>query len=77
VAENRWENWSGSVTTEPSALYHPETVADLVDVVERHPPPDSIRAVGAGQSFTRLGETDDVLVTRRVAVTGSRRARPA
>ena len=25
MAENRWENWSGSVTAEPSALYYPET----------------------------------------------------
>jgi L-gulonolactone oxidase len=62
MAENRWENWSGSVTAEPSALYYPETAADLVDIVERHAPADSIRAVGAGHSFTRLGETDDVLV---------------
>jgi FAD/FMN-containing dehydrogenase len=62
MAGNRWENWSGSVTAEPTALYRPETEADLVEIVERHAPGDSIRAVGAGHSFTRLGETDDVLV---------------
>jgi len=56
-----WENWSGSVSTEPAEIYHPETAADLVEVVDRHAPDASIRAVGAGHSFTRLGETDDVL----------------
>lgn len=62
-----WENWSGSVTAAPAELYHPEDTADLVEVVERHAADASsrdasIRAVGAGHSFTRLGETDDVLV---------------
>ena len=62
-----WENWSGSVSVEPAEIHHPETTADLVEIVERHFPDaasrdGSIRAVGAGHSFTRLGETDDVLV---------------
>jgi L-gulonolactone oxidase len=60
---NTWENWSGSVTAQPTDYYEPETEADLVEIVERHAPEDSIRAVGAGHSFTRLAETDDVLVS--------------
>jgi L-gulonolactone oxidase len=64
-----WENWSGSVGADPAALYRPETEADLVEVVDRHAPDASIRAVGAGHSFTRLGETDDVLVSME-ALTG-------
>lgn len=58
-----WENWSGSVEATPAAVYEPATEAELVEVVERHAPEDTIRAVGAGHSFTRLGETDDVLVS--------------
>ena len=58
-----WENWSGSVEAAPTDVYQPESEADLVEVVERHAPEDTIRAVGAGHSFTRLGETDDVLVS--------------
>lgn len=60
---DHWENWSGSVEATPAAVYEPATEAELVEVVERHAPEDSIRAVGAGHSFTRLGETDDVLVS--------------
>lgn len=60
---DHWENWSGSVEAAPAAVYEPATEADLVEVVERHAPEDTIRAVGAGHSFTRLGETDDVLVS--------------
>ena len=58
-----WENWSGSVEAAPTDVYQPESEADLVEVVKRHAPEDTIRAVGAGHSFTRLGETDDVLVS--------------
>ena len=50
-----WENWSGSVEATPAAVYEPATEAELVEVVERHAPEDTIRAVGAGHSFTRLG----------------------
>ena len=57
-----WTNWSGSVTAHPRQIHRPRTEADLVDVVDAHAPEDTIRAVGAGHSFTRLGETDDVLV---------------
>jgi len=59
----QWVNWSGSVEAAPTAVYEPATEADLVAVVKRHAPEDTIRAVGAGHSFTRLGETDDVLVS--------------
>jgi FAD/FMN-containing dehydrogenase len=58
-----WENWSGSVDAAPATVYEPATEAELVEVVERHAPEDTVRAVGAGHSFTRLGETDDVLVS--------------
>ena len=63
MADHRWENWSGSVTAAPATVYEPETEAALVDLVERHAPEDTIRAIGAGHSFTRLGETNDVLVS--------------
>ncbi len=63
MPDTRWENWSGSVSTTPTERYVPETEADLVDIVDRHAPADTIRAVGAGHSFTRLGETANVLVS--------------
>ena len=66
---NRWKNWSGSVEATPAAAYEPASEAELVEVVERHAPEDTIRAVGAGHSFTRLGETEDVLVSM-AALTG-------
>lgn len=62
MSEPRWENWSGSVTATPAAVYHPETEDDLLDVVDRHAPEDTVRPVGAGHSFTRLGETDGAIV---------------
>lgn len=66
---NRWRNWSGSVEATPAAAYEPASEAELVEIVERHAPEDTIRAVGAGHSFTRLGETEDVLVSM-AALTG-------
>jgi L-gulonolactone oxidase len=65
MTEHRWENWSGSVATSPAEIHAPETEADLVEIVDGHDGQDggSIRAVGAGHSFTRLGETDDTLVS--------------
>lgn len=69
VADVAWENWSGSVSATPATVYYPETEADLVEIVERHAPEETIRVVGAGHSSTQLCAVDDVLVSME-ALTG-------
>ncbi|MFB6171171.1 MAG: D-arabinono-1,4-lactone oxidase [Haloarculaceae archaeon] len=59
----RWENWSGRVACEPTAIERPETEAELVSLVETHAPESTIRVAGAGHSFTDVVPTDDVLVS--------------
>ncbi len=59
-----WQNWSGSVTSRPSAIRYPATLDEIAALVQecrtanRH-----LRVVGAGHSFTPLVATDDMLVS--------------
>jgi L-gulonolactone oxidase len=59
-----WTNWSGGVTSHPTASFAPRTEEELRAVVERCADTDrTIRVVGAGHSFSPVAATDDVLVS--------------
>lgn len=59
-----WENWSGAVRATPAEIATPASRDAVVDVVERaRDEGRNVRVVGSGHSFTRLVETDDVLVS--------------
>lgn len=59
-----WRNWSGSVTANPAEIVKPSSLDDIVALVRRCAAEGkTIRAVGAGHSFTPLVATDSVLVS--------------
>lgn len=59
-----WRNWSGSVTARPEAIRYPTTLDEVVAIVrEARARGATVRAVGAGHSFTPLAQTDGVLVS--------------
>jgi len=59
-----FKNWSEIVQFTPQAIHKPQTEADLIALVKQcHAEQRRIRVVGAGHSFTRLIETDDVLIS--------------
>lgn len=59
----RWQNWGGNFSCRPEALAHPES-AEQVAAVVRHAAAAgrTVRAVGSGYSYTRLAQTDAVMV---------------
>ncbi|NOK64322.1 MAG: FAD-binding protein [Chloroflexi bacterium AL-W] len=58
------QNWSGSVRFTPKNLHTPETEAALIALVKACSQQNRrIRVIGSGHSFTRLIETDDVLIS--------------
>lgn len=57
-------NWSESVAFIPNELHIPESEAEVIELVNRcREQKQHIRVVGSGHSFTRLIETQDVLVS--------------
>ncbi len=59
-----WQNWSGSVTARPESIRYLETLDEVVAIVrEARARGTTVRAVGAGHSFTPLAQTDGVLVS--------------
>ncbi|HTZ42402.1 MAG TPA: D-arabinono-1,4-lactone oxidase [Jatrophihabitans sp.] len=59
-----WRNWSGSVTATPARIVRPRTVAEVSDEVRRAIADNlSVKAVGAGHSFTDIASTRGVLVS--------------
>ena len=59
----RWRNWSGGQTATPTQVSQPATEAELVEVVTHAAEQGStVKAVGAGHSFTPVAVTDGVLV---------------
>lgn len=59
-----WQNWSGSVTSRPTAIRTPSTLDEIVAIVnECRAANRTLRVVGAGHSFTPLVATDAVLVS--------------
>jgi len=59
-----WRNWSGLVRSVPRSIVYPSTVEEVVTVVKSCAAEGrKLRVVGSGHSFTRLVQTDDVLVS--------------
>lgn len=59
-----WANWSGSVRFRPSEVLYPETEEQVVEMVNHcRAAGKKLRVVGAAHSFTRLIETDGLLVS--------------
>ncbi|MBN3525757.1 D-arabinono-1,4-lactone oxidase [Paenibacillus apiarius] len=59
----RWSNWSGTVQCEPERILRPDTedrVSELVQAAARLG--KTVRIIGAGHSFTPLGETAEWMV---------------
>ncbi|EFQ84686.1 FAD-linked oxidoreductase [Aeromicrobium marinum DSM 15272] len=58
-----WTNWAGNVTSTPAAVAHPGSTADVQDLVRRAAADGlTVKAVGAGHSFTPIGRTDGILL---------------
>jgi FAD-linked oxidoreductase len=57
----RWRNWSGSQDCLPSERLAPKTIAELQQRVADAR--GTVRAVGAGHSFTALVPTDDTILS--------------
>jgi FAD-linked oxidoreductase len=59
-----WRNWSGSVTSRPTAIRYPATLDEIVAIVQECRAANRrLRMVGAGHSFTPLVATDEMLVS--------------
>jgi len=59
-----WHNWSGSVTSRPTAIRTPATLEAIIAVVQECRAANrGLRVVGAGHSFTPLVATDAILVS--------------
>ena len=56
-----WINWAGNEYCYPNARPAPRTTAELVDVMQQAG--GSVRAVGAGHSFSAVVPTDDTLIS--------------
>ena len=58
-----WTNWSRVVTAHPARVLHPTSTADVQAAV-RSAAADglTVKAIGAGHSFTPIGATDGVLL---------------
>ena len=56
---HQWNNWSGSVSAQPTQIVCPRTEAELATIVSGAA---RVRVVGAGHSFMPLCETDGVLL---------------
>jgi FAD/FMN-containing dehydrogenase len=57
----RWQNWSGGVTSAPARIVSPSTEAELVAILAAGDEP--VRVVGSGHSFTPLCATDGTLIS--------------
>jgi FAD/FMN-containing dehydrogenase len=67
-----WENWSGNLSADPAAIFCPETLEDLVEIVGRaRRDGRRIRVAGCGHSTSPLVPTEDylVLMTNFTAIT--------
>ena len=56
-----WTNWAGTVTAHPAAVEEPATVAELQHAVRVAATKGTrVKPIGAGHSFTAIGQTDGV-----------------
>lgn len=56
-----WTNWSGWVRAQPQNSFRPTSESEIVSAVRDGTAP--VRVVGAGHSFTPLGQTDGTLIS--------------
>lgn len=61
--KNTFSNWAGSVTTKPSAIYFPTTIADVAATVANIPAGQTLRTVGGGHSFTPVAAGSDNMMS--------------
>ncbi|MFL6161258.1 MAG: D-arabinono-1,4-lactone oxidase [Jatrophihabitantaceae bacterium] len=58
-----WQNWSGTFSVNPARMARPRTVEQVVDEVRRAVADNlSVKAVGAGHSFTDIALTRGVMI---------------
>src|SRR5579883_2201532 len=59
-----WRNWGRNFQCRPARLYRPGSVEEIVAVIRHaHEQGWRVRPVGAGYSYTRLVQTDEVMVS--------------
>ncbi len=64
TGRNKWVNWAGNQTCSPAEIAHPATEEEVVSLVEQAlASGKTIKAVGAGHSFTDIACSDGVLVS--------------
>lgn len=64
MGNDTWQNWSGSVTCKPVQIAIPGTIDALSKIVrDAARNGRTVRVAGAGHSFTRLVETDGIVVS--------------
>ncbi|KHL18903.1 FAD-linked oxidoreductase [Mumia flava] len=58
-----WTNWARTVTSEPTAVVHPRSAAEVAEIVRTAAAQGQrVKPVGAGHSFTAIAQTDGVLL---------------
>lgn len=58
-----WENWAANFSCRPETLAHPETAEEVAAIIRYAAAANkTVRAVGSGYSYTRLVQTDAVMV---------------
>ena len=58
-----WTNWANSASGNPVRVAHPATTAEVADIVgESAAAGLTVKAIGAGHSFTAIGATNGVLL---------------
>ncbi|GAB3078131.1 D-arabinono-1,4-lactone oxidase [Corynebacterium aquatimens] len=60
---NRFSNWSGSVTSNPHAVYYPSTISEVADTIAHIPTGETLRTVGGGHSFTPVAAGGDNMMS--------------
>ena len=64
IEGKKWRNWTGNVEGTPHYTMYPETIQDVIEVVElARKKGKKIRVVGSGHSFTPLVQTEEILVS--------------
>jgi L-gulono-1,4-lactone dehydrogenase len=63
ITSKSWTNWGGNVTAQPSHIVRPGNEAALVDAVRSAiATGNTIKAVGAGHSFTSIAKAEETLI---------------
>ncbi|MEB9504028.1 D-arabinono-1,4-lactone oxidase [Bacillus anthracis] len=64
IKGQKWRNWTGNVEGTPHYTMYPESIQDVVEVIElARKEGKKIRVVGSGHSFTPLVQTEEILVS--------------